>query len=234
MNLEPRQCPKEFQDRITRKFGKTPFGDPIFRLMWGQSVTIRMGCEWTDEHGFTHRGYQEKLAQFGMPCWVLQRWRSAKEYGTPTLYYQQTWNPMTRLFDTGEYPWKGRHETLQPLYHKSFERGKLIIEHMPLDSILIDRMIPLMLKAQQMSYWEKKVAQDLAKKQEHDAEVATIADALEDAHHAWLGPVSFSRQGCRTSWLDKKMTEIERTWNRMKAHKRDWRKGFFQGRKFYN
>lgn len=220
---ERKRCPVEFQNRITRMFGVNRFGQPNFRISWGQTEKMRIGVDGK---------YREILVQFNQPCWMIQRWKEAREYGSPALYYSETWDG--NCYITGEYPWTGRYETLQPMYRKEFENGKMKIIPFPLSHILIDKVIPMMLKAQQLTFWEKRAAQDMQRELEHKAEVENIADMLEEDRPSWTGPVSFSRQGCRTSRLDKKMEEIQRYWNRISADKKQWKRGFFQGSKLYN
>jgi hypothetical protein len=216
-------CPREFQDRITRELGTNMFGEPLFRLIWGQTQTLVMGFS---------GGYRERLVQFDMPCWVIQRWRSPNEYGSPEMYYTETFEEESKLYITGEYPWKGRYETLQPLYRKEVVNGKLEITHFPLDDILIDRVIPMMLKAQEMNFWERKAALRMIHDEEEEKKVDAIAERLEEARPSFMGSVSLSRQGCRTSRIDKMAEKIERTWNRISAGKKNWNRGLFQGRKF--
>jgi hypothetical protein len=222
---ETKRCPPEFQERLTRMFGTNRFGDPLFKIVWGQTETIRLGNIWRDKFGNERKGYKEKLVQFGQPCWVIRRWRAPEEYGTPALYYADTYDTLSGLYICGEYPYKGRYETIVPLYHKEKVNGRLVFQHFPLDHAILDTIIPLCIQAQRMTAAERKAAKELVEKREHEAEVNRIADQMKDAMPTYLGPTSFRFQGCRTSYLEKKMEQIERYWKNIK-----FQRGFFQGR----
>jgi hypothetical protein len=228
---ETKKCPAQFQERLTRMFGRNEFGDPNFKIVWGQSEFHRMGNVWRDVHGNERHGYRLRYLCHGMPCWVILRWKSPKHYGTPELFYLQTFDHATRMNILGEYPWRGRYEVMQPLIRKEFIGGKLVIEHFPLSHVLIDKLIPLMIQAQKMTAAERQAAEQFMKEREEKAQTQEIEDRLMDSLPAWYGPVSYSRQGMHTSLLDRKMEAIQRQWNRLSRNGRPpvFQKGFHQG-----
>lgn len=230
---ETRQCPSEFQARLTRMFGKNEFGDPYFRVVWGQSEFHRMGNRWRDRFGNERSGYRLRYLAHAMACWVILRWKSPKEYSSPDVFYQRTFDDYTGLYILGEYPWRGRYEIMQALIRKEMVNNKLVVEHFPLSHALIDRIIPLMLQFQQLSSEEQKAAQEFAKEQEHKKQVAELADKMMDSLPMTYGPVSFSRQGCRTSLLDKKIVAIQKQWDKLSkgGKKPVFLKGIHQGQK---
>jgi hypothetical protein len=233
MHIERRRCPVEFQDRLTRAFGISRFGSPNFRMVWGQSNLIRLGNLWRDKFGNERRGYRETYQSHCMPCWVIQRWRAPEEYGTPALYYIQNWDPVSKLYTCGEYPWTGRYESLQPLFRHEFVNGKMVIEHFELSHILIDKIIPMMIAAQRLSAQEREAAMQAIKAAETKKETDEITDRMMSNLPSYYGPVSFARQGCRTSLLDKKMEAIQRQWNRLswRGKRPNFDRGLFQGTK---
>ena len=212
-------------------FGTNEFGDPIFKVAWGQSEFHRMGNLWRDKHGNERRGYRNRYLCDGGPSWNILRWKPASQYGTPELWYHQTWDPISRRFSLGEYPWKGRYEVLYSLSKKELVAGKLVVTDFPLTHILIDRIIPLLLAVQRMTPLEREAARQFAKEQQEKAENEETADRMMNALPAWYGPVSFSRQGIKTSLLDRKMHAIQEMWNRLSKGGRTlkFQKGFFQG-----
>lgn len=212
---ETRECPAEFQDRLTTMFGVNEFGGPHFKIVWGQSEFHRMGNVWSDKHGNERKGYRERYLCHGMPCWVILRWKSPSQYGSPEAFYMNTFDSSSGMYILGEYPWRGRYEIMQSLHRKEFKNGKLIIEHFPLSHFLIDTLIPLMLKAQNLTLEEQRAAQKFVKEQEEKKQTEEIAERLMDALPSFYGPVSFSRQGIHTSLIDRKMEAIQRTWDRM-------------------
>ena len=227
---ETRRCPKEFQDRITRLFGRNRFGDPNFRIVWGQSEFIRQGNVWRDAQGNERGGYIDRYACHGMPCWVIMRWKPPESYGSPRTYYAQTWmaakshlerdpnhphDSPRGFYITGEYPWKGRYEIMQPLISKEYKDGKLVVTHFPLSHYMIDRLIPMFIAFQRLSEAEKAAARVYVREQEERKQTAQIADILEQNLPTWWGPVSYGGQGVRTSLLDRKMDQIQRVWDAM-------------------
>lgn len=224
---ETRKCPVEFQDRVTRMFGTNEFGDPLFRIAWGQTETIRLGTTWRDKHGNERAGYRDCYLQ-GSPCWCILQWKSPKTFGHPDLYYIQNFDESSGLSTCGEYPYRGRYIVLQPLVNKEFIDGKLVLTHFPLSHVLIDRIIPLIMIAHSMTKEEQRACRQYAEEQEHKQTVAEIADRMADASPIY-GPVSYSRQGIRTSLLDRKMEQIQRGWNFYAKRTRGrLPRGFFQ------
>jgi hypothetical protein len=158
-------------------------------------------------------------------------WKPASFYGSPESYYLNTWDQASRLYATGEYPWRGRYEPVQPFMQHEYKNGKLIIQHMELNHFLIDKLLPILLAFQKLTKEQQEAARRYEEEQERKREVAEIADRMADAMPAYLGPVSFSRQGIRTSLLDRKMQAIQKHWDRLfKGGKRpQFQKGFYQG-----
>jgi hypothetical protein len=251
---ERRQCPAEFQDRLTRLFGRNQFGTPNFIIAWGQSTFLRMGNIWRDRFGNERKAYRDIYQCHGMPCWVIMRWKQPSVYGSPETYYQNTWDDFSKMHFLGEYPWRGRYEIVQPLMRQEMTEGKiitewisslnphtgiietipvrkrvgqeLIVHHMTLSHILIDKIIPMIMKVQTLSQQELQAIRAANKLAEHKKEVEQIADAMAENMPSYFGPVSFSRQGCRTSLLDRKMEAIEKVWKRELAGKKRFTKGF--------
>jgi hypothetical protein len=82
-----------------------------------------------------------------------------------------------------------------------------------------------------MTQQELRAAQELIKRRQEQAENAEIADRMMNELPAFYGPVSFSRQGIKTSLLDRRMHAIQQMWNKLSSsgQKPRFQKGFFQG-----
>ena len=251
---ERRQCPAEFQDRLTRMFGVSQFGTPIFRIVWAQSEFIRMGNIWRDRFGNERKAYRDIYQCHGMPCWVIMRWKQPAHYGSPETYYENTWDDFSKMHFLGEYPWRGRYEIVHSLMHQEMTEGKivtewihslnphtgiietipvrkrvgqnLIVHHMQLSHILIDKIIPLIMKVHSLSNQELQAIRAANKLTEHKKEVEKVTDVMAENMPTYFGPVSYSRQGVRTSLLDRKMEQIEKVWKRELAGKKRFAKGF--------
>ena len=232
MHKETRECPKEFTDRLYQ-FGINPYGEPIFKFAWGRTSFIRMGNIWRDRFGNERRGYRDRCQNHEMQCWTLMLWRPASFYASPESYYANTWDPVSKLYSTGEYPWRGRYEPVQPFMRHEFIDGKMVIEHMPLNHFLIDKLLPILLSYKRLNKEQQQAARDFEKNEQDRREVEEIAERMAEQMPAFINPVSFSKQGCRTSLLDKKMHAIQQQWNRLSAggKRPRFQKGFQMGDK---
>lgn len=208
-----------------------PYGEPLYKFAWGRTSFIRMGNLWRDRSGNERRGYRLRCQNHEMQCWTLMRWKPAAFYGSPETYYRNTWDEVSRLYITGEYPWRGRYEPLQPFMEKKFVGGKLVVEHLELNHFLIDKLLPSLFAFQRLSKEEQRIAREMEKQQEHRRECEAIADQMTENLPVHYGPVSFSLQGCRTSVLDRKMEAIQKQLNRLTVRGRPPRfaRGFQSG-----
>lgn len=231
---EPRQCPPEFQERIDAIAGFNKFGGPNFKIAWGQSEFIRQGNIWIDRQGTERVGYADRYLAGGTPSWCILRWRDPGTFGNPDMYYWKTYIDGTGMFATGEFPWEGRYEVMQALNYKDFVDGQMVIHAMPLSHILIDQIIPMILKGENLTKEEQALAQEMkaaAKKAEHDAEIDEITASMMENLPVWYGSVSYTGQGCRTSVLTKKQDQIQKYWNGLAKNNSNMRDmlGFHQG-----
>jgi hypothetical protein len=227
MHKESRSCPKEFQDRLA-VFGQNPYGENLYKFAWGRTSFIRMGNIWRDKYGNERREYRPRCQNHEMQCWTLMRWKPASFYGSPSSYYRETWDATFRLFITGEYPWKGRYEPEQPFMSRELVDGKMVVEHLELNHYLIDRIIPMVMAFQRLSEREKQAAKKYEQEEEKRREVELIAEQMHENLPAFINPVSYSLQGCRTSVIDKKMEQIQKVWNRLTVRGRrpNFQRGF--------
>jgi hypothetical protein len=103
--------------------------------------------------------------------------------------------------------------------------GKFVVEAMPLNSFILDSVVPIILEAKDISYEKSMAAMKGLKEAEDKADTDMIEDCLRDAKLAFKGPVSYARQGCRTSLIDRKVEKMSRHWNKMVANARMLGKG---------
>lgn len=212
-------CPEEFQDRLTEIGGVNRYDKPNFIIRWGQGgepeCTYRSGGSWHVEGQPSYTGYRDLLVGGGAPCWMLMQWQDATVYGTPESYYVGNYDEETGMQDLGEYPYQGKYQLLYNLCWRDMSQGKMKIEPMPLNSFLIDTVVPIIMLAKDISD-EKAMAVLRVQEEKNDqADLDQIEDAMRDSSLAFKGPVSYARQGCRTSIIDKKVEDMTRYWNRM-------------------
>lgn len=213
------QCPQEFQDRINEIGGFNRYDKPNFIVRWGQGgepeCTYRSGGSWHVEGQPSFTGYRDLLVGGGTPSWMLMQWKDASFFGTPESYYVSNYDMETGLQDLGEYPYEGKYQVLYNLCWRDMTKGKLRIEAMPLNSFLIDTVIPIIMMAKDISVAQTKEALRLQQEAADRADTAMIEDAMRNSALAFKGPVSYSRQGCRTSLIDRKVEEMTRYWNKI-------------------
>lgn len=230
-NFEPRECPLEYQRRLDEAFGLNRFGNPNFKFGWCQTTRILIGNNWRDGYGASQPGYKEAYQSHGMACWTILQWKAPEEYGTPDAYYATQYDAESGLSTCGEYPWEGRYESIQPLNRTEMVNDKLVFMHFELSDILIDRIIPMIIAAQQMSLEARMIAlKEIAEREDRELQ-AQIHDKTNENLPVWMDAVSYSKQGIRTSRLTQKMDAIEKTWKKLsKGGKRPrFQTGFAQG-----
>ncbi len=223
------ECPSWFQDKLTEIGGVNKFDEPLFRCVWGQGGQpeglYRAGGHWHVEGQPSFIGYRDLLLGNGTPAWLLLQWHDATEFGSPESYYISTHDDETNLQDLAEYPYFGRYRVLFNMSYRAMIDGKFVVEAMPLNSFILDSVVPIILEAKDISYEKSMAAMKGLKEAEDKADTDMIEDCLRDAKLAFKGPVSYARQGCRTSLIDRKVEKMSRHWNKMVANARMLGKG---------
>jgi hypothetical protein len=115
--------------RVLRRFGLNPYGQPIFRCIWGPSATKIVGGYWMDSGTSEYR----VTKRYGDdPKWILERWQPASEIGTP-----QSWDASTLTYDgfygIGPFPAHGRY-----LHCTTFSVAKGPQGYVPLEAGLVE------------------------------------------------------------------------------------------------
>lgn len=194
------ECPEEFQQLLTDIFGVNVYGEPIFRIVWGQTQTIRVSIP--SESG----GYEDQTVGGNLAAWLLQRWMGPEKWGMPGLFNRTNVDPANGqpLFP---YPEFGQYEIMHNLGAGDLDYG------------IINSAIPLLQEVLYMSDAQLQAAKDREKELKEKAQVEDITDRLLDSMPTRYGPTSYGRGGCKTSILDKKMHEIQQVWNRMDVNK---------------
>ena len=218
---QPRQCPQEWQDRIDERFGTNPYGEPIFRLSWGQTETMRAGGIWMD--GF--KGYRDILVARNAPCWMILMWEPAICYGPPELWYFQNKDEATGLQMLGEYPYHGRYRVLHQLIHREIFDNKLRTLHLELTSLLIDSIIPLCKVWQDLS---KETQVELLIEDERIRKEQAAAKLAESKAECAPARFVFGGQGAKSSVIGKKVHVLETQFKRLMAATSQYERGFQQ------
>lgn len=212
-------APEWFNEELKRVGGENRYGLPNFKICWGQGgeedCLYRAGGYWDVENLPSYHGYRWLLRGGGTPSWCLLQWDDAIFYGTPESFYVDNYDTESDMQTLGEYPYAGAYRLLYNLCWRDMSSGKMKIEAMPLNSFILDCVIPIIIQAKDISYEKTKAALRDQKEKEDKADLDKIEDAMRDASLPFKGPTSYARQGCRTWHIDKRVEEMTRNWNRI-------------------
>jgi hypothetical protein len=170
--VERRECPPEFQERLTRAVGTNQYGEPLFKIVWGQTQTYTAGGVWPHDHFF---GYRQLMLSNsspsgrGQPCWMILEWHPPEDYNTDAVYYYENRDDATGLQTLGEYPYRGRYEVAFKLVSQEFHDGKMRIVNYHLDGMVLDLLIPAIVEAQRMTMRQRlRAIREMEERQEKD------------------------------------------------------------------
>lgn len=179
MNPERRICPPEFQERLTRRVGVNQYGEPLWKIAWGQTETFTAGGVWPHDHYF---GYRQLMMSNGSvkgdgePCWMVLEWRGPEKYGEAPVYYYQNRDELTGLQTLGEYPYRGRYEVAFKLTSTEYRNGQMEVLHYQLDGFILDWLVPILVEGQRMERAERmamarqvKIDEDKAFDEQYEA-----------------------------------------------------------------
>jgi hypothetical protein len=214
----------EFNERLRDIGGVNRYDENNFLCVWGQGgqreCLYRAGGHWHVEGSPSFKGYRDLLLGGGTGSWCLLQWQDAINFGTPESFYATMSDDETGLSDLGEYPYSGKYVVLYNMCWRDMSQGKMRIEAMPLNSFVLNTVVPIILEARDISWERTQAALKGIKEKEDAADLAMVEDAMRDAKLAFKGPVSYARQGCRTSLIDRKVEQMSRHWNAMVTNAR--------------
>lgn len=130
-DIHGRRAPRWLQDMLTRRYGRNPFGEPRYRLVWAPARLEASGGVWTDWDALVKPGERRdgvasplrRRAELrwipkypGEECWLIERWIPASSYGTAERWYLPVAEGGTRLAcgicACGDYPYMGDYEDI--------------------------------------------------------------------------------------------------------------------------
>lgn len=210
--VERRECPEHLQERIRQAGGTNRYDEPLFKLAWAQTETMVQGGEW-EAAGETHVGYRRVYISDGLPHWVLLRWVDAgKSLEMPFLpaqgpasFYAENRCPKTGLQILGEYPYHGSYRVALPLVAKWFEHGRLRIVAYPLDTDIVEMMIPV-IQASMILPLLAKLRFMKEEEEKEEIERDKVFDAVYN--DIKLTPAMQASQ-----WIEDKARQIERSFH---------------------
>jgi hypothetical protein len=143
-----RRTPHWFQDRLTRIGGRNPHGDPRFKLVWGESESMRDGGYFMKDG---YEGYRDVPALGLEKAWVLMMWEPAAKCGSPWRWYKDHMQTESGLVTLGQYPHHGRYRVIRKLIHREFINGELHVWRMEPTHFILDVMLPMIKNWNQMA-----------------------------------------------------------------------------------
>ena len=175
-----RNCPESYQARVTRAGGLNRYGRPNFMLAWSQSATERAGGVWPHDH---YAGYREVYVANGSPYppkkgyWMLMEWTPPEQYNGEANYFFLHRDETTGLCTLGPYPHRGRYVIAAKLIWTMMDNGKMDIEAWPLNSAVIDFIIPVVMEAKKCSISRRR-AFAAAEKLRHERKIDSAVESL--------------------------------------------------------
>jgi hypothetical protein len=214
-------CPQHFQDRINRVGGLNRYGQPNFRLAWSQSETMRAGGVWPHDH---FAGYREVYVANGSPrrpkqgYWMLMEWDGPETFGSEAMWFYLHRDETTGLSTLGPYPHKGRYKIAVKLIWTTVDEGALQIEPWPLNSAIIDMIIPVILAGRKDSVARRKQFA-AAERAQAERKIDTAIEAvMKDAKRPMLLP----------SKIDDRIRLMEKQWAAYLNNPRKFEQGIRQ------
>jgi len=188
--MDRRLCPPEYQSRISELGGLNKFGEPNWRVVWGQTQTERVGGLWEYGDGTKVAEMRDVLRYDGAAVWALERWFPPENYGTEWQWYRENADPKSGLPLLGGYPDQGEYEPC-------------IRIHGELNDYVIDSFIQLILKTHETTAKQRQIAvRDYRLKieqEDHDRKVEMYIEKVP----AYTGPVSYAGQRIKTARVDR-------------------------------
>lgn len=223
-DVERRECPESFQERLTRAVGLNRFGEPNFIISWGQTFMYAAGGIWPKPHGDGYFGYRKlplsnsSFSGRGMPCWMILEWHAPEEYGAPAYYYFENRDDLTGLQTLGEYPYRGRYEIAYRLSSAEYRSGRMEVQYYHLDGLVLDVLIPCIVEGQKMSMKHRLKRLREAEEREKAAQDKKI----DDIFHACKRRPLPSQIDDKVRLIQKQMSKLLTTFGRVQP-------GFKQG-----
>jgi len=208
--IEHHTPPPEVVRELSLAGGLNPYGDPLFRVIWGYDRIVPIYGEWqewgnyhaklTDK--FTgHREYRKfmklersvietRLVPKYLPgnCWHLEMWRPPQDYGT-----REQWEEVGReivggltIDAAGPYPERGEYELCYPLTSDGTSHGTpipLVID------VVADIVRMIVMGRGSMSLLQRRAAIEQRLRKEEQGYVNKVRDQLREGLRPFAGEI---------------------------------------------
>jgi len=193
--MEKRYAAQEYVDHINRIGGTNRYGEPNFKIVWGQNDTdLVYGV---DANG--KRGQHIILKHDGIPAWFIDCWKPP-EIISPELWYAITWDWDADAPGIGMYPERGMYVPAPfNLFVRRVVGDEMFIDAMPLTHWIIDLLVPNLLKEKESTYAQRKRAVEQRMAAEREAANQKAMAAYLDASPAFGGKAG-TYESNREAW----------------------------------
>lgn len=216
-----REAPAWFNDELERIGGTNRYGEPLFQLVWSETVRRIIGGKFAD--GFV--GYRNARTMPGEPCWALMLWEAPETFGDIDAWEFDYRQPETGFLDCGSFPKHGHYRLLKQLMHRQLEQQersevvwnpvkkrpemrrlqnqRFVTYRMEPCGLILDLMLPMLMAWKRLSPIQKlEAVMERKRHQEMDRE-KVMKDAWADSR------VRRSSQlvAKRAEWIEKGMDQ---------------------------
>jgi hypothetical protein len=197
--MEHRYPAREYVEHINAIGGMNRYGEPNFKVTWGQNETdVVYG---TDANG--KQGRHIIMKHGGVPAWFIDCWKPPECFGTPEMWYAMTWDHEVNAPTIGAFPERGLYMPAPfNLFVKKVEKNVLTFDAMPLTHWLIDLLIPNLMKEQDTTYEQRKVAIQNRMLAERQRAIKLAFDAYSAAGPAFGGKAG-TYESNRERWMQR-------------------------------
>lgn len=205
---ERRECPAHVTKELRLAGGENPYGEPIFRVVWGNNRIVPITGEWqefvlerikiTDRftgESQTREGYRLKSSVIEtreVPkyqpgnCWFLECWRPPEEYGTPG-----TWAKLgeevvgcSTVDTAGPFPSRGEYELCYPLTSNGSFNG---IPILLVSDVVADLVRMILAGKERFTSQQRRCALEQEAVRKEEGFVRVSQDILREAGKAFYG-----------------------------------------------
>lgn len=206
--IEHHDCPENVKAEILLAGGTNPYGNPLYRIVWGYNRIVPIHGEWQDWEYYTgtltdkFTGHKEtrkfvklknsiietRLLPKYLPgnCWHLEVWRPPSEYGTPEQWKERG----QEIFDgftintSGPYPDRGEYELCYPLTHDGTSRGTPI----PLIADVVAEIVRMIEWSKgRYNFLERRAAIEQRIRREEEGYVAKAKEVMREGMRPFAG-----------------------------------------------
>ena len=206
--VEHFKCPAHVARELELAGGTNPYGEPMFRCVWGYDRIVPITGEWQEFEQFAATltdkltGYSEvrhftklkrsvietRLVPKYLPgnCWHLEMWRPAEEYGSPEEWKklgEEVLEGMT-LDTSGPYPERGEYELCYPLTHDGTSHGDPI----PLVGEVVAEIVAMIRAGREkFTFQQRRAAIEQREARKEEGLLRRTKDMLKDGLRPFAG-----------------------------------------------